>query len=53
MKRTDPDRRLARRHADLLRRAASGELAATLAAGRRAERLATLVRIRARARAAV
>ena len=47
-KRRITDRSLARRHADLLRRAATGELQAALAAARVAERHAVFARLRAR-----
>ncbi|HEX2506153.1 MAG TPA: hypothetical protein VHK22_08115 [Gaiellaceae bacterium] len=47
-KKREEDRATARRHAELLRRAASGELQAVLAAARSAERRAALARLRAR-----
>jgi hypothetical protein len=42
------DRASARRHAELLRKAATGELQALLAQARSAERRAALARLRAR-----
>jgi hypothetical protein len=42
------ERSVARRHAELLRRAATGELQSVLAAARRAERRSALERLRAR-----